>query len=425
MARPSVADFGAIGDGSTTSIATNDAAFAAAAAAGAGNGGFTIPGGTFMISQPVVMDYTYCAVEGDHRFSTNVVMNAQSDIMVFDFSERDLHFCGVSDMHLYYGGSTKPTDGAAIRLRTTQTTPQYGMTNLDFSNITTRFTRYGFLADKPAMELWDGIAQIAKYGHMMFENFHIPSNREWTEYGIKFKGGPGAHNSYRDSNMSVTKVGIEMGDGTSNCGVGDQLFDGLHLLNAEHGIVINGPGTWGRYNENVTIDGCQFDGITVSTVKMRRMENFRIRDCNSTSAATYDLATCRRYSVEESGVYGSEYTIRQETFGDGSHEIELFDVAADPVETYRSVYAEIFIDTLVGRVGNRPILWRGFFCYNSGSSWSIVPKEVLTNGTGASLSFAVVSGKVRCTLNITGALDNCKIDGTFKLMGRNYSVTKL
>lgn len=425
MARPSVVDFGAIGDGSETSIAINNAAFAAAAAAGEGNGGFTIPGGKFLISETVVGDYSYCSFEGDDRFAGKVVMMAPKDIIAFDFSARSLHFCGVSNVELLYGLDVKPTEGAAIRLRTTQTTPQYGMTNLDFSNIIARYTKYGFLADKPAMTAWDGIAQIANYGHMMFDNIHIPYNNEWTEYGIKFKGGPGAHNSYRNGNMSVTKVGIEIGDGTSNCGVGDQLFDGLHILNADHGIVINGPGTWGRYNENVTIDGCQFDGIGVSTVKMRRMENFRIRDCNSTSVATYDLATCRRYSVEESGVYGSEYTIRQETFGDGSHTIPLFDVAADSADTYRSVYAEVYIDTLVGGVGNRPILWRGFLCYNSGSSWSIIQKEELTNGTGASLSFGVVSGKVRCTLNISGATSGCKVDGTFKLMGRNYSVTKL
>jgi len=119
----------------------------------------------------------------------------------------------------------------------------------------------------------------------MFDGIYIPWNNNYTDYGVKFKAGPGAHNSYRNGNMAVNIAGIEMGDGSANCGVGDQLFSGLHITDAQHGIVINGP-AWGRYNQNVTIDGCQFDGISQSTVKMRRMENFRILNCNSTGGAT-------------------------------------------------------------------------------------------------------------------------------------------
>lgn len=425
MTRPSVTDFGAVGDGSETSIAVNNAAFEAAALAGDGHGGFTIPGGVFMISQPVTVNYSYCSIEGDDRFSTNVVTMAQDDVFVFDFSDRPIDFAGISDLQMTFGGNAKPASGAGVRLKTTQANPQHGMSHFSVKDVTARFLKQGLLADKPGMGLWGGVPSIAHYGHIMIDGLHIPYSNLWTEHGVKFKGGPGAHNSFRNSNMAVTIAGVEMGDGSSDCGVGDQLFDSLHITDGQHGIVIYGPATWGRYNQNITIDGCQFDGITASTVKMRRMENFRIRDCNSTASATYDLATCRRYSVQEAGAYGSEYSISPASIGPGSWGINLFDVEVDPAEQYRSIYAEIYIDTVFGGIGNRPLLWRGFLAYWSGSTWTIDAKEVLTLGPNVSLSFTPMGTKVRCSLHISGATAQCKYDGTFKLTGRNYSVTKL
>lgn len=425
MTRPSVSDFGAIGDGSTTSVAVNDAAFAAAAGAANGKGGFTIPAGVFMISQPVVVNYSYCSIEGDDQFSTNVVTTSDSDIFVFDFSAAPIDFAGVSNLQASYQGATKPNQSAAIRLKTSQANPEFGMTHFHVKDVMARFVRYGVLADKPGLGMWGGIPSIAHYGHFQIDGLNIPYNNLWTDYGVKFKAGPGAHNSFRNSNMAVNVAGIEMGDGTAYCGVGDQLFDGLHITDAQHGIVINGPSTWGIYNQNVTIDGCQFDGITASTVKMRRMENFRIRDCNSTQSATYDLATCRRYSVQEAGAYCSEYTIPPSTIGPGTWGINLFDVEIDPAEQYRSVYAEVYIDTVLGGVGNRPVLWCGFLAYWSGSSWTVDAKEILTLGPNVSVSFVPHGTKVRCVLNIAGASHPCSYDGTFKLTGRNYSVKKL
>jgi len=427
MARPSVSDFGAVGDGSETSIAANDAAFAAAAAAGAGNGGFTVPGGRFMISQGAVSDYSRCMISGDHRFSTEVIITNQTDAFIFDYSERDLHFCGVEKIQFSYSGSAKPVNGSGVRLRTTQANPQYGMTNLEFKDLTARYVKHAILADKPAMVDWQGIQQIANYGHITVDNLNIPYNSGWTEYGVKFKGGPGAHNNFRGGNMSTAIAGIAMGDGSQDCGVGDQVFHGLQIIDGQHGILIEGPSGAGRYNENIVIANCQFDGTTVSTVKMRRMKNFRIRNINSTSAATYDLDTCTDYSVEESGVNCSEYTIREFTTSSGTRTIPLFEVEFNPatLETYRCVDAEIFIDTLVGGVGNRPVKWRGVFAYTSGTACSVHEENVRTLGTGAELLFSTASGKVKCSLKISNALQNCKVGGNFRLAGRNYSVTKL
>lgn len=299
------------------------------------------------------------------------------------------------------------------------------MTHVAIRNVMARYVKHGVLADKPGMGVWDGIAQIGHYGHIIIEGLHIPYNNFWTDYGVKFKGAPGAHNSFRDSNMAVNIAGIEMGDGTGNCGLGDQLFSGLHITDAQYGISIEGPSIWGRYNQNVTIDGCQFDGISVATVKMRRMENFRIKDCNSTNGATYDLMTCRRYSVQETGSSTSEYTIPLTDVPAGSRTVPLFEIDVDQVEQYRSVYAEIYIDTMFGGIGNKPVLWRGFLAYWSGSTWSVVPKEILNMGNEVAVDISVVNGKPRCSLIINGATSYCRYDGTFKLTGRNYSVKKL
>lgn len=423
--RPSVSDFGAQGDGSESSISTNDAAFAAAAAAGNGNGGFTIPGGKFMTSLPIVTNYSRCSIEGDDKSSTDIITTSHDDVFVFDYTNGFINFCGISDVRISYAGNAKPTGGAAVRLRTTEESPRFGMTNVGIKNVFAQYMRNGIIVDKAGLGVWGGIASIAHHGHIKVDNFEIPYNNGWTDYGIKFKAGPGAHNSFTNSNMSAAIAGIEMGDGTGNCGVGDQLFDNLHLIDSQFGIAIYGPSNTNVYNENVTISGCQFDGITNSTVRMRRMENFRIRDCNSTASATYDLSTCKRYSIEETGAYGSEYTIRQKTYPAGTYDIPLFEVSADAVDTYRSVYAEIYVDTLVGSVGPRPVLWRGFLCYTDSGSWTILNKEKLMNGTGANVSFTIENGKARCILSIVGATSQCKVDGTFRLSGRNYWVTKL
>jgi len=103
----------------------------------------------------------------------------------------------------------------------------------------------------------------------------------------------------------------------------------------------------------------------------------------------------------------------------------LFEISADPDEGWRSIFVEVYVDTLVGGVGNRPVMWRGFLGYHYGPYWQTTEKEKLTVGAGADITLSVVNGRVKFSLVISGATSTCKVDGSFKVTGRNYSVTKL
>lgn len=414
--------FGAKGNGVADDTAAIQATINAAKAAGGGC--VFLPDGIYRTTAPLVADFSKFSMRGSSMWSSTIVTNQQIDILRFDFTNTFLNFMEVTNLGFLYDGVSAPTAGSAIRNYNSSANPLFGGSHHSYRNLMIRATYLGMVFDKAHLGVWLGIPSIADYGHLMFDNIHIPYNNDFTEIGILFRGGPGAHNTFRGGSMQVKTVGIRMGDNTENCGVGDQLLEGLHILNGDYAIDIFGPTGVDRYNENITISGCQFDGISTSTVRMTNMMNFRIENCNSTNEATYDLNTCTGYSIEQTGEQESRYIKKKQTLASGATSVVLFDVdLSKSSDEYCSAYVELFVDAFVGGVGTRPVLWRGFVRYQGIGSISFHAAENYVAGlTGVAVSPSVVGSVVRFAVSITGSTSAGLIDAQMRVVGRNARV---
>lgn len=413
--------FGAVGDGSTVNTTAIQAAIDLATEVT--YSGVEIPQGRFVTST-VTIATSHFKIAGAGWAISKLLVNTDVDVVRLDITAARRDLVEFSDFGVNYTGVSAPSTGSAIRVYESTGTPLYGATHLSFKNLELRYTKYGVTFDRAILEVFGAFTQIAKYGQMLFDNIRIPSNADFTDIGIWFKGGPGAHNIFSNLQMATQDACVRMGGGGTDDGLGDQTFVNCHFLAADYAIDIIGPTGTGRYNQNVTITGSQFDGIATATVRMRDMKNFRIVGNNSTTAADFDLDDCENYQVDEAGVPESRYYIRPQSTTSGATTHNLFDIALLNSANFVSAYVEVVIDVLVGGVGARNILWRGFIRYNSG--WNIHQAENYTAALG-NATFAIAAGGagVRGTLTLSGSTGSNRVDGSVKITSRDFRFVPL
>lgn len=294
----SVKDFGAVGDG----VADDAAAIQAAFNSGAKN--ILFPPGNYLVSSPILINTSGMVIRGTGGLNdTRIITTADIDVFRVDIGTGYKYFNQFYDLGFDYLGASSQASGSAIRYYDSTGLQLYGGTHGTFKNLTIRGFYHGIVFDKAKLALWGSYTQIAEYGQMLFDGIRIPYSAKTEAFGILFKGGPGAHNTYVNCFMENTIACIRIGDGTIDGGLGDQLFVSNHLLNAQYAIDLIGPSGAGRYNQNITITGCHFDGITVATVNLSNMSNFRIGPNNSTATVGIAMATCSNYFVEDRNTF--------------------------------------------------------------------------------------------------------------------------
>lgn len=288
----SVKQFGATGDG----VADDTAEIQSALSSGAGAVFF--PPGVYLISTPLVVPGAVVVV-GAGPVATRVIVATDIDVFRVDIGTGYKYFNTFREMSIEYTGVSAPSTGSAIRYYDSTGLQLYGGTHGTFRDLIIKNNKYGITFDRAKLGTFSpGWSDVADYGQFLFDNIRIPYNNDFTDIGIWFKGGPGAHNTFTKCSMQVQDACVRMGG--SDDGVGDQLFVGNHFMDADYGVDIVGPTTGGHYNQNVTIVGNQADGIATATFRMTRMTNFRIGPNNSTSAVGVSLVSCTApYETED------------------------------------------------------------------------------------------------------------------------------
>ena len=425
-----VRDYGAAGDGVTDDTAAIQAAVTAAQNAPGGNGkGIFLPRGRYLVTAPIDVAATNFTVRGHGKMSARILTPNDIDVFRYDISVLR-HLSEWSDFAVEYTGSGTPVNGSCIRFWDSTGLEQGGGTIHEFRNLTLRNHANGIVFDRAKLNDWGGVNQIADYGHMMFHNIKTTSDGGQMQYAILFKGGPGAHNVFCGGSLSAQIACIQMGAGGPNDAVGDQVFVGVHLLNANYGINIIGPSDLSRYRENITFVACHPDGIGQATYRLRRMQNFRILGGNSTSGAGFDLNHCNNYSVDETGQVESRYFLRPKTTTGGSTSLNICDfaVGSPALTTPFSAWVEIMAN-VTDNSGVRPVYWRGFLrCTNpAGPTWLVTPELSFNGGVSGAPTLTLAGGGagVRATLTFGSVPSGLVVDGMVRVLGKNCQYVPL
>lgn len=294
----SVIGFGAVGDG------VNDDTAAIQAAVNSGAKNILFPPGAYLVSSPILIQTSGMVIRGTGGINDTVIKTtADIDVFRVDIGGSYKYFNQFRDLAFEYTGAGSQASGSAIRYYDSTGTQTGGGTHGVFKNLTIRGFYHGIVFDKAKLVLWGSYTQIADYGQMLFDGVRIPYSAKTQAFGILFKGGPGAHNTFTNLFMQNTTACIRLGDGTTDGGLGDQVFTSCHLLDAQYAIDLIGPTGAGRYNQNVVIVGNQFDGNTVNTVRLSDMSNFRIGPNNSTASVGIGMTNCSNYFVEDRNTF--------------------------------------------------------------------------------------------------------------------------
>lgn len=297
-----VQTFGATGDGVTDDTAAIQAALSSGAKC------VFLPVGNYLVSSPLVISTNALLLRGDGK-SSRIIAATDIDIIRVNIGGRYAYFNQFYNFAMAYTGVSAPSSGACIRYYDSLGTQAGGGTHGIFHALWMDH-KYGIVFDRAKLGTFaPSWPDVADYGHFAIKDCQVPYNAGRMAIAVWFKGGPGAHNTYSGNDFTASDACIRMGG--SDDGVGDQIFVGNHLLDAAYAIDIIGPTTSGNYNQNITVCGNQFDGISTATVRMTRMQNFRIGPNNSTSSVGPSLVSCTgNYWSEDRGniAYSGTFT---------------------------------------------------------------------------------------------------------------------
>lgn len=199
------------------------------------------PAGRLIVTGTVTLTGGGWTVRGEGP-SCIVRKTTDGDVFRVDLSSSNSHVCLWENFRIeaVVVGDKSNTNGIHYYTddpRVAGTATYHTFSKLSFSGV-----YRAFLFDKPAMTLWNGLPTIADYGHIKI----LDCSSDYATGSIpyvfcEFAGGPGAHNEFRGGTWAATEACLKMGDGDVNTGLGDQIIDAIHLINADYGIWIVGP----------------------------------------------------------------------------------------------------------------------------------------------------------------------------------------
>lgn len=292
-----VKTYGAIGDGSTDDTDAINAAIDAANALTTAV--IYFPPGNYLVTSSLnAITTSYKTIKGSGMFSTLITSTVNGDIFSVDPSTTALYWFELSDMTLQRvaGGTYSSSCGLRVQGNVASVTGlQYAnFTNLRFNNL-----YRGIVVEDTGKYTSGPFINNTRHGFFTFNNLVSAFATDTMYECVVFEGGTGPHHTFIGGQLRGSNAAIRLGTAGGNAGIGDIIFTGVHVVTAGVGLDIYGPTGGTTYNQNITISGCQFDGCTTATVRMDKMQNFRILPNNSTSSVGVTLTSCTNYISED------------------------------------------------------------------------------------------------------------------------------
>lgn len=292
--------YNAVGDGVADDTAAINAAITAAQALTYKT--LYFPPGTYLVSAALT------ALTGDnwrifgHGAASRIRGSHDGVIFTINVSSASAFYGEISDLEIRgpASGSFASAKGILVDASAASAT---GLRHWTFRNLRFAELLAGIDLEDTGKTAWGGYTSIAAHTIIFFENIRcLPIGAREMTYGIRFQGGSGPHNVVLGGNIHVnatTGIGVSVGSGAADVSVGDFMLNDLTVQQANVGADFVGPSPAGPYNQNVEITGCHFDNCTIATVRMTRMQNFRILPNNSTATVGLSLSNCSNYIIED------------------------------------------------------------------------------------------------------------------------------
>ena len=296
----SVKDFGAAGDGTTDDTTAINAAIVYAATQS--RRALLFPHGNYKITASLTsISSSTWRVYGEGKHATRIFTTFNGPVFTIDTSTTGVNFVEFSDMAIE--GEISGTYSSSVGiLVAASAVSQTGLNRSQFRNIRFRDLYRGIYLEQTGLITYLGTAQLSNHGLLFFQNIdNVVETTNQTYECIASEGASPQITTYMGGFMqSCSNACIRLGSGAANDAVGDQLFSGIHMFDSPVGIDLVGPtGGATRYNQNVTITGCQSDGMSVATFRLSNMQNFRIGPNNATSTVGMSLTSCENYTIDD------------------------------------------------------------------------------------------------------------------------------
>lgn len=295
-----VKDFGAKGDGVADDTSSLNAAIAAAQT---GSKSMYFPAGVYKITSQLtsITGGTYTkswSITGAGIGASTIKSTFDGPVFSLDTSTESSLFGMIQNIS--FEGSNTGSDTSSVGFDVIASTSSatgakwWKIIGCSFARV-----RYGVRFQDTGKSVWDGFPSISSHNYIYMEGCTVrPDGPVPVEIGFYAVGAFGVHSTFSGNTFRGSEATVRLGSGADNCSIGDILFVGNHFVTGKIAIEILGPSN-GSYNQNVTITGCHFDNVTVNTVKLSNMKNFRIFANNSTSACGFSFTTCSNYISED------------------------------------------------------------------------------------------------------------------------------
>ena len=373
------------------------------------------------------------ALLGFSKRTSGFLIENDGDCLRIDISQYESDLGEVRDLQFTWAGSGAPAAATGISFWSGGASTVQAATLWNFENLQFRGVYYGMHFCKAIDTLYQGVSQIAGYGQNRFINFDCPYSSPGIYEVVHYDSGPGAHNTFQGGTWAASHACLNMGDSID--GLGDQLISGIHMINAQYGFIITGPtagqsgdpASFQRYNQNVTVTGCQMDGITVALGLWQNMQNFRCVNNQGTSAVGWSVINSQKYLLASLNAEGYQTAIPGKGYAAGTVSGGLFDIIrAIPSSMYESVYVEVTLGILVQGLGEYTLIWRGQIAFSATTGVRIsVIENIITAPTGATYAASNISlsvaqqgtDRARGTVSFVSSPSTAAIDGDLRFMG--------
>jgi hypothetical protein len=293
----SVKDFGATGNGTTDDTAAINTAIAYLNNIGSGTLHF--PAGNYKITAALTsITSSSKTITGDGVYSTFVTATHNGDLFSVNVSSVNLYFFELSNLTLQRtaGGTYSSSCGVRIKASVASVT---GLNYALFENLRFNNLYQGIVVEDTGKYTYGPFVNNVRHGFFTFLNLISAYATDAMYECVAFEGGTGPEHAFIGGQIRGTNAAIRLGSPGGNGGIGDIFFNSVHIAPADVGIDIYGPSGSTTYNQNITISGCQMDVCTTATVRMDKMQNFRIIPNNSTASVGVVLTNCTNYIVED------------------------------------------------------------------------------------------------------------------------------
>lgn len=293
----SVRDFGAVGNGSVDDTAAINLAIAYVNSLGSTT--LEFPNGNYRVTDALTpFANNGITVRGHGMYSTYITSSFNGDIFSIDTTTTDRYFFEVSEFTLQRtaGGAYSNSTGVRISGDVGSVT---GLQYATFSNLRFNNLYRGIVVEDTGKYVFGPFDNNARHAFFTFSNLISAVATDAMYECVVFEGGTGPHHTFIGGQIRGSAAAVRLGTPGGDAGIGDIIFTGVHVVTAGVGLDIYGPTGATVYDQNITVAGCQFDNCVTATVRIDKMQNFRIVPNNSTASVGVAITNCTNYVVED------------------------------------------------------------------------------------------------------------------------------